>query len=329
MDDAELDEIFSPSPVWEGASRVGEAIVAAVTTPDQIEAWVRRARAGDPIALSFIQTVVGLARAGDARAIAVQDGLRAYITATTGAATGLRVAPSPPGPIGATGPSGYTGPTGLSGLTGYAGYAPTPGVGALARSVSFLDAICGSRHEAGLPRGAVVLLTGPPGSGKTTLALQTLAALRAFGERGGRVERTVRYVTGGFAASQAAIEVCRRLHITGFEVRTHEGVNALERFRYYDGLLAWDAPISRHVMRTLGDVARRGNEPVLAVASGQDPVGIMHDADVVVDLVFTSVGSEVRLECTKNRGGPTGRIRRVQTTSFGLAETFGLVERGT
>ena len=190
----------------------------------------------------------------------------------------------------------------------------------------------------GIVPGAMVLMSGEPGVGKSTLLLQTSAALAEQG-------RKVLYVSGEESSNQVRMRA-QRLNLPGkgvyFLSETQLENVILEMDRQKPSLVVVDSiqtMTTGEIASAAGSVAqvrecaqlitqwaKEHNVPVLLAGhvtkdgTVAGPRYLEHMVDVVLNLEGDTMGMYRILRAAKNRFGPTNEIGVFQMGQLGLEE---------
>ncbi len=218
----------------------------------------------------------------------------------------------------------------LQSLTGEAQEAPR-----LASNIAELDRVTGG----GFVRGSVLLMAGDPGIGKSTLLIQTTAALARAGHRavyisGEEAVGQVRLRAERLGLSHAAVELAAETAVEDIIATLSEGktprliiVDSIQTM-WTDGVESAPGTVTqvRGSAQALIRFAKRSGAAVILVGhvtkDGQiaGPRVVEHMVDAV--LSFEGEGShQFRiLRAVKNRFGPTDEIGVFEMTGAGLRE---------
>ena len=192
----------------------------------------------------------------------------------------------------------------------------------------------------GLVKGSVVLMSGEPGIGKSTLLLQSLAVIAAQGE-------VVLYVSGEESPSQVSMRA-ERLKVVGESLYFLSETGLEQIISHLDDLspaaLVVDSIQTVHsadISSAAGSVAQvrectgliiqwAKSKGVPVIIAGQvtkdgtiaGPRALEHLVDVVLNLEGDSLGVYRILRSTKNRFGSTNEIAVFQMGEHGLEEAL-------
>jgi len=197
--------------------------------------------------------------------------------------------------------------------------------------IAMLDEILGGRDTPGLLKSESVLVTGMPGTGKTTLSLQIAEALAQLG-------RNVLYNIGEESDKMLKL-AARRIGVSGkFQVGKFEQVDELDRYVRANGVEV----LLQDSIQSLRDGAERGTARLKSVSkklhvmsketdaislllghvtkSGgfAGPQELAHDLDAHLKLSFNPDSGNRVFEMEKNRFGPAHMPYEVMLGADGL-----------